>query len=236
MSGFKVGIVRLGRTAGKTKYALLDEDDISLVEQFAFEARVQVDPNGNGAHIYAWAYEIHRGRSSGQFMHELLWERHCGGIAPDWKVIHKNGITVDNRLENLTLVPRSRSQVRDTEGRGSKGTSKENKEQSLYWLAIQQIPTDPIQDMMHYPELSFTRYYNSNGELVEEEDDSNVYYECHYSPCTNIEKELREFSICGRCQRVRYCGPYCQQKDWPIHKKYCRERRGLCPSEHPPER
>ena len=35
-------------------------------------------------------------------------------------------------------------------------------------------------------------------------DDSNVYYECHYSPCTNIEKELREFSICGRCQRVRY--------------------------------
>ncbi len=44
------------------------------------------------------------------------------------------------------------------------------------------------------------RYYNCNGELVEEEDDSFYYYECRYPPCTRMEKELREFSICGRCQ------------------------------------
>ena len=44
------------------------------------------------------------------------------------------------------------------------------------------------------------RYYNCNGEVVEEEDDSYSYYECRYAPCTRIEKELREFSICGRCQ------------------------------------
>ena len=25
-------------------------------------------------------------------------------------------------------------------------------------------------------------------------------YECRYPPCTRIERELREFSICGRCQ------------------------------------
>lgn len=31
-----------------------------------------------------------------------------------------------------------------------------------------------------------------------------MYYECHYPPCTNMEKRVREFSICGRCQEVRY--------------------------------
>ncbi|ELT93680.1 hypothetical protein CAPTEDRAFT_160904 [Capitella teleta] len=248
MQGFKVGIVRLGRAAGKTKYALLDEQDICLVEQLAFEARVEVDPDGNGARIYAWAFDIHHGRTSGQYVHELLWERHCGGIAPGWKVIHKNDITVDNRMENLTLVPAKRpgspralklhcqQELGWTDDGRGKQQSSLNKEQSVYWLAIQQLPADPLQEVMHYPESIYNRYYNANGELVEEEDDSNVYYECHFPPCTNMEKELRQFSICGRCQLIRYCGQYCQQKDWANHKRYCRERRRPCLNERPPER
>ena len=27
----------------------------------------------------------------------------------------------------------------------------------------------------------------------------------------------------------RYCGPLCQQRDWPLHKKVCRERRRAFP-------
>ncbi|GAB6024442.1 Zinc finger MYND domain-containing protein 19 [Chamberlinius hualienensis] len=231
MSGFKLGIVRLGRAAGKTKYALLDERDISLVQQYAFEARVEVDRDGNGAKIYAYAYDINRGRSAGQYVHVLLWEKHCGGIAPGFKVIHKNGVTVDNRMENLSLVATNRSQESLTV---SEEASSKSREQSLYWVAIQQLPADPIDE--HYPDSLFTKYYNANGEIVEEEDESTCYYECHYPPCTNMEKELREFSICGRCQEARYCGTYCQQKDWPVHKKFCRERKRPYLMERPPER
>lgn len=28
---------------------------------------------------------------------------------------------------------------------------------------------------------------------------------------------------------TRYCGISCQQRDWPTHKKYCRERRRAFP-------
>lgn len=55
------------------KYALLDERDIGLVQEYAFEARVDVDRNGAGARIYAYAYDVARGRSSGLYVHQLLW-------------------------------------------------------------------------------------------------------------------------------------------------------------------
>ncbi|XP_050731840.1 zinc finger MYND domain-containing protein 19-like isoform X1 [Eriocheir sinensis] len=208
-----------------TKYALLDERDICLVQQFAFEARVEINRDGNGAAIYAWAYDITRGRTSGQYVHDLLWETHRGGIASGWRVVHLNQVTVDNRLDNLALVPVGAKQP-------STPSPTTPRDQSLYWVAIQQLPADPVEEQ--YGDFVVTRYFNANGEVVEEEED--CYFECRYPPCTNIEKELREFSICGRCQEARYCGTYCQQKDWPVHKKLCREKRRPCLTERPPER
>uniref|UniRef100_A0A3Q1GJQ6 Zinc finger, MYND-type containing 19 n=1 Tax=Acanthochromis polyacanthus TaxID=80966 RepID=A0A3Q1GJQ6_9TELE len=187
MSDFKLGIVRLGRVAGKTKYTLIDEQDIPLVENYAFEARMEVDADGNGAKIFAYAFDIGKGRWAGRPLHELC-------------------------LIKTEL----------------------NLEQSLYWLAIQQVPADPVEEQ--YLELSRTRYYNANGELVEEEECSCTYYECHYPPCSLIERRLREFNICGRCQVARYCGSQCQQRDWPAHKKQCRERKRVLALESEPER
>lgn len=57
----------------QVKYALLDERDIGLVQEYAFEARVDVDRNGGGARIFAYAYDVARGRASGAYVHQLLW-------------------------------------------------------------------------------------------------------------------------------------------------------------------
>ncbi|XP_012945417.1 zinc finger MYND domain-containing protein 19 [Aplysia californica] len=212
MSGLKLGILRLGRVAGKSKYALIDERDINVVQQHAIEPRVEVDKNGNGARIYAIAHDIGKGRNYGKYLHELLWERHKGGVAPGWRVVHKNRVTVDNRLDNLELVkddgsdllPRQpeEEEAAGGEGAGSSSSSSSNN---------------------NYPPCY--KWFDFNGDVVDPSGESYIYYECHYPPCTRMEREVREFSICGRCQEVRYCGTSCQERDWPSHKRFCRERR-----------
>ena len=63
------------------------------------------------------------------------------------------------------------------------GANAENREQSLYWVAIQQLPSEPLND---YNETTVMRYYNSYGEIVEEEDDSLC--------CKNIKALHLKFS------------------------------------------
>ena len=58
--------------------------------------------------------------------------------------MHRNGITVDNRKENLTLVPKNKPFVPEKEEK----SHKEKREESLYYLAIAQLPADPLQELI----------------------------------------------------------------------------------------
>ena len=74
-----------------------------------------------------------------QFFFYAFRERHRGGVAAGWKVVHRNGITVDNRLENLMLVPIDTQLVYDDL------PSTKNREHSLYWMAVQQLQVAPLE-------------------------------------------------------------------------------------------
>ena len=67
------------------------------------------------------------------------------------------------------------------------GANAENREQSLYWVAIQQLPPEPLDD--YNGETTVMRYYNSYGEIVEEEDDSLCCKYCHI--CFTIHFEIK---------------------------------------------
>lgn len=228
-AGQKLGIVYIGKAGGKHKYSLLDEKDVHLVKKFRFEAKVDVNKDGNGANIFAYAFDLSREGTSGCYFHEYIWERHCGGIAPGFSVCHKNGVTVDNRLNNLCVVPSPQSKdskvklnSADNAGHSNNCGSEPREDQRLYWMAVCRLP--PFEaEHEHFMNLNY-KCYNANGEQVIEEDDTLSFYECHYPPCCKMETELREFSICGQCQQVRYCGPLCQERDWPSHKKHCKEK------------
>ncbi|EEC12660.1 zinc finger protein, putative [Ixodes scapularis] len=219
MAGVKLGIVRLGRAAGKIKYTLLDERDISLVHEYSFEVVLWCVVPGSRLTLLHLLFDV-----TDFLLHvspvlicpKCLLERHLGGVAPGFGVFHRNGVTMDNRLENLCL-----GQARPLAPRRGEAPCKQ-REHSLYWAAIQQLPPEHLVEELS--DAAATKYFNANGEVIEEEEEGGCYYECHYPPCSSLEREPREFSICGRCQAARYCGLFCQQRDWPLHKRHCRPR------------
>eukprot|EP00126_Sphaerothecum_destruens_P008859 Sdes_comp20371_c0_seq1m14202 len=223
--GLKLGVVHLGKICGKHKYMLLDAQDIPFVRRFSFRAKLDVDRNGNGARIYAYAFtpaevvqeseEVQEGP-----FEELLWRHRHGSLSPGHRITHKNGITVDNRLSNLDVISEDEFyQIADRE-LTEREISQRMNEANLYRAALAQLPPFPEDEYIDSAQLITL---NGNGEIMEE-DSEQMLYECHYPPCHNIESHSRQFNICGRCRVSRYCGTRCQQLDWTHHKVTCKKR------------
>ncbi|CAG2101992.1 unnamed protein product [Medioppia subpectinata] len=64
-------------------------------------ARLEIDRNGNGAVIFAYAFTNGRRRSSARYLQDVIWESHYGPIPDRMRVVHRNYISMDNRLDNL---------------------------------------------------------------------------------------------------------------------------------------
>ncbi|KAH7636463.1 zinc finger domain-containing protein 26 [Dermatophagoides farinae] len=210
--GVKLGIVRLGYSAGKLKYTLVDEQDIVLAREYTFEARLEVLNHGNsnnfnnvsggGAVVFAYAYQtnhhstsiINDDNSQMILLQDLIWRRHYGPIPDNKRVVHRNHISMDNRLDNLCLLDLGSNDDNVT----THSTSNNNFDSQA-------------------EVNSASRCFDFRGNSINDQESSSEssisYFECHYGPCVRIERCPREFSICGRCQETRYCVYTKQQRE-----------------------
>ncbi|OXA58622.1 zinc finger MYND domain-containing protein 19 isoform X1 [Folsomia candida] len=101
----RLGIVKLGTAVGKTKYALIDEVDIQHIHNYKFDARLEIDRNGDGLKVLAMGHPKATG-SDPLPLQNILWENRHGRIDYGFEVRHLNGITMDNRMDNLCIVPK----------------------------------------------------------------------------------------------------------------------------------
>lgn len=45
-----------------------------------------------------------------------------------------------------------------------------------------------------------------------------------YKACDTCLKNVGKLSLCSKCKNIYYCSVYCQQLDWPEHKKTCKKK------------
>lgn len=134
-----------------------------------FQARLEVGKQGSGAVVFAYAYLTNsQTHSSNILLQDLIWRRHKGPIPERKRVVHRNHISMDNRLDNLCMIDindthvwytsanmakpndnvsitnNSPSSAESLPSTSSKSTSNDL-HLTLYWAAIQQLPPEHIQ-------------------------------------------------------------------------------------------
>lgn len=70
-------------------------------------------------------------------------------------MVHKNNVTVDNRLDNLELVKDDCTVLQQQDE--SSGAHSKNRENSLYWITVTQLLGDPLEMVLLF---FFKNQYN----------------------------------------------------------------------------
>eukprot|EP00040_Diaphanoeca_grandis_P015055 m.76606 g.76606 ORF g.76606 m.76606 type:complete len:243 (-) comp24919_c0_seq1:459-1187(-) len=216
----KLGVVYLGTVCGKHKYTLLEEADIDFVRKHSLEANVEVDPNGTEACVYAVVKNAIDG--SVRYFHKMLWLEHERNIPQGCSIVHKNGISVDNRLSNLELVQidpvsgaRARTQI------SSEEVERRSRSGDIYRLALSRLPSfDTVR-----PVNDKSLMYDADGIEVQEIHPTFPFYECRNAACCSTEDPTNGFrDVCSHCPDARYCSRSCLEQDKKRHQRECVRR------------
>eukprot|EP00123_Amoebidium_parasiticum_P008754 comp19003_c0_seq1/m.21364 comp19003_c0_seq1/g.21364 ORF comp19003_c0_seq1/g.21364 comp19003_c0_seq1/m.21364 type:complete len:233 (-) comp19003_c0_seq1:68-766(-) len=220
--GIKLGVVHLGRAAGKHKFMMCDADDVPFVREHCLRAEISYDPDGVGAHVFATARPMDRGWGFYRYFHEILWEHHRGSIPEGTHIAHKNGLTMDNRLDNLVAVDGLREE--GSEPSGEEGHEREESVR-LYQAALEKVPCLPELESLANEDLTDCASDDvcPNGSDVTEAS-ADWFFECHNLPCNRLEWRRQGFVPCTRCRRKWYCTPRCRTQDWRLHKRHCQRQ------------
>lgn len=136
---------------------------------------MEIDKDGGsyGAAIFTYASCSNSSNvsnsSTARYLHEIIWERNAAKIPPRFKIVHKNGITMDNRFDNLQIIPQNGGHKEKYQNCGRRkrrkvltgdsdtcDDSEKLMERSLYWTAIRQLPSESsvIDEVSHYSNVS----------------------------------------------------------------------------------
>ena len=174
---------------------------------------------------------VQRGDGSGEYeparelFHELLWQHHHGALPEGHVVCHRNGITVDNRLANLELLPEETAAAQAAQAADGAGSRRRSSE--LYRLAVARLPAADLEDAGSRGE---GERMTPDGvsvvvDAVElEQGGDPIFSECMRAECCRIE--TAPFLRCPACGVARYCSPGCMRLDQEAHARDCEVRGG----------
>jgi hypothetical protein len=100
---------------------------------------------------------------------------HQSLIPKNFSIHHRNGITMDNRLENLILISNDLFYL----------PLKSSSSSNFYWQIISYLPVDMNEVDYHH-----------NSTI-----NQSSLYECHNAPCTNLLNN--EQFCCLQCKRIK---------------------------------